>query len=150
VLTGHEEKAEILIGRSIPIKTVTEDTTDGKSRNVQTIQYKDVGTILNVRPSVSPDKKNVLLDIWVEDSSVVDTYAGYDAPVIKTIRTKNRVTLQSGQTTVIGGLMLNRDESAENAMPVLSKIPIFGRLFRSTLQAKETNQLLIFITPTIV
>lgn len=150
VLTGHEEKAEILIGKSIPIKTMVEDVVQGKVRNVQTIQYKDVGTILNVRPLVNPDKKNVLLEIWVEDSSVVDSSAGYEAPVIKTIRTKNRVTLRSGQTTVIGGLMLNKDESGKSAMPVLSNIPLIGRLFRSTQQAKEDSQLLIFITPTIV
>jgi type II secretory pathway component GspD/PulD (secretin) len=150
VLTGHEEKAEILIGKSIPIRTMVEDVVQGKVRNVQTVQYKDVGTILHVKPLVSPDKKNVLLDILVEDSSVVESSVGYEAPAIKTIRTKNRVTLRSGQTTVIGGLMLNKNESAGNAVPVLSRIPIFGRLFRSTQQAKEDSQLLIFITPTIV
>jgi type II secretory pathway component GspD/PulD (secretin) len=149
VLTGHEEKAEILIGKSVPIKTVVEDFVEGKARNIQTIQYKDIGTILNVRPLVNPDKKSVLLDIWVEDSSIVDPSAGYDAPVIKTIRTKNRVTLKSGQTTAIGGLMLNHDESNGSAMPVLSHLPLIGRLFQNKQHINENNQLLIFITPTI-
>src|SRR5579859_2160299 len=86
VLTSHNETAEILIGKSIPIKTFVED--QAKMRNVQTVNYKDVGTILNVRPIVSPDHKSALLDIMVEDSSVVEGPSVDHAPVIKTIRTK--------------------------------------------------------------
>jgi type IV pilus assembly protein PilQ len=149
VLTNHNETAEILIGSSVPIKTVVEDVAQGKVRNVQTVNYKDVGTILNVRPLVSPDRKSIALDIWVENSSIPEITVGDSAPVIKTIRTKNKVTLKSGQTTVIGGLMLNSDTTSKNSAPFLHKIPLIGALFRGSQTMKKENQLLIFITPTI-
>jgi len=149
VLTNHSETAEILIGSSVPIKTLVEDVTQGKSRNVQTVQYKDVGTILNVRPTVSADRKSVQLDILVENSSVVGTDAD-QAPVIKTIRTRNKVTLRSGQTTAIGGLMLQREDSDGNYVPILCRLPIIGGiLFGSKYRSHQKSQLIIFITPTV-
>lgn len=149
VLTSHNEIAEILIGKSVPIKTMVEDVTQGKIRNTQTVHYKDVGTILNVRPLVTPDCQAVQLDIWVEDSSISElTIDG--APTIKTIRTKNKVTLKSGQATVIGGLMLKKNESAHARVPFISRIPLVGPLFQSHQENRQDSQLLIFITPTIV
>jgi general secretion pathway protein D len=149
VLTNHSETAEILIGSSVPIKTFVEDVSQGKSRNVQTVQYKDVGTILNVRPTISADKKSIQLDILVENSSVI----GLDpdqAPVIKTIRTRNKVTLNNGQTTAIGGLMLKREDSDGNYVPILSRLPIIGGiLFGSKYRSRQESQLIIFITPTV-
>ncbi len=150
VLTNHGEVAEIIIGSSVPIKTMVEEMAHGKLRNVQSINYQEVGTILNVKPHISPDRSRVQLDILVENSSVIDHEANDHAPTIKKIRTKNKVTLRSGQTTTIGGLMLNKDEKGSNEIPVLSRIPIFGALFRSRELKKEESQLLIFITPTIV
>lgn len=150
VLTNHGEVAEIIIGSSVPIKTMVEEMAHGKLRNVQSVNYQEVGTILNVKPYISPDRSRVQLDILVENSSVIENDASDNAPTIKKIRTKNKVTLKSGQTTTIGGLMLNKDEKSSNEMPVLARIPIFGALFRSQELKKEESQLLIFITPTIV
>jgi type II secretory pathway component GspD/PulD (secretin) len=128
---------------------MVEDISQGKSRNMQTVQYKDVGTILNVRPTVSADRKSVQLDILVENSSVVGTDAD-QAPVIKTIRTRNKVTLRSGQTTAIGGLMLQREDSDGNYVPILYRLPIIGGiLFGSKYKSHQKSQLIIFITPTV-
>ncbi len=150
VLTNNGEIAEIIIGSSVPIKTMTEEMAHGKLRNVQTVNYQEVGTILNVKPYISPDRSRVQLDILVENSSVVEHELKDNAPTIKKIRTKNKVTLKSGQTTTIGGLMLNKDEKGSNEIPILARIPIFGAFFRSREMKKSESQLLIFITPTIV
>lgn len=149
VLTSHNETAEILIGSIIPIKTTVDDS-GGKGKSVQAINYKEIGTRLNVRPFVNPDRKSVLLELWVEDSSIAGAMIDTNTPIIKTIRTKNKVTLRSKQTTVIGGLMLNRHETTGGQVPILGSIPLLGGLFRSKNHTKEDNQMLIFITPTIV
>jgi type II secretory pathway component GspD/PulD (secretin) len=149
VLTNNLEMAEILIGSSVPIKTMVEDFVHGKSHNVQTVHYKDVGTILNVRPTVSADLKTVQLDIWVENSSVVGPVSDM-APTIKTIRTRNKVTLRSGQTTAISGLMLKRDQSGSNKISFLERIPILGALFRGDGKMEQESQMIIFMTPTVV
>lgn len=149
VLTSHEETAEILIGKSFPIKNIIKKGDD-KAPPIHTIEYKDIGTILNVKPSVSPNQQTVLLDIWVEDSAVVSLASADQAPIIKTIRTKNKVLLKSGQTTVIGGLMLNKQEHTKVAIPGLGKVPLLGWMFKHDKKIKEDSELLIFITPTIV
>lgn len=150
IVTSHQETAEILIGQSIPITTFVEDVIEGKVRNVQTINFKDVGTILHVKPAVLPDIACVVLDILVEDSSAHEIVDPKCPPVIKTIRTKNKVCLHDGQTIVIGGLSLNKDEYVQNRVPWLGKLPLIGWLFRGTRTLDEDNELLIFITPTIL
>lgn len=150
IVTSHNETAEILIGKSIPITTFVEDVIEGKVRNVQTINFKDVGTILHVKPFVLNDISCIVLDILVEDSSAHDIIDPKCPPIIKTIRTKNKVCLHNGQTIVIGGLSLNKGEYVNNSVPLLAKIPIIGWLFQANRTVDEDNELLIFITPTIL
>jgi len=150
IVTSHNETAEILIGKSIPITTFVEDVIEGKVRNVQTINFKDVGTILHVKPFVLNDISCIVLDILVEDSSAHDIIDPKCPPIIKTIRTKNKVCLHDGQTIVIGGLTLNKGEYVNNSVPLLAKIPLIGWLFQANRTVDEDNELLIFITPTIL
>ncbi len=150
VLTNHGESAEILIGQSIPITTFVEDVVEGKVRNVETVNFKDVGTMLHVVPFVSPDNQSVLLDILVEDSSTQEPFNAKNPPVITTIRTKNRVLLRNGQTTVIAGLMLKKNDHCKSRVPILHRLPIIGCMFRSSRKLETENELMIFITPTLI
>lgn len=158
VLTYNLECAEILVGNNIPIQTIVEDVIEGKLRNVDTVNYKDVGTMIKVTPSVNLETNSVLMDIIVEDSQVVDFEQFVESkdrlrmpPIIKTIRTKNKVELYDGATTVIGGLCYDKKDVVHNQVPFLSRIPIFGPIFfkfRAYFQ-RDVEQL-IFITPHIV
>jgi type IV pilus assembly protein PilQ len=150
VLTNNKETAEILVGESIPIETIVEESVEGRLRNVTTAQYKDVGIQLKVRPIVAPDTKSVFIDIFIENSQEGTKAAGATYSPITTTRSKSRVLLKSGQTTLISGLIKNIDRDERTSMPGISKIPVLGWLFKGKRKKVDDKQLMIFITPTIV
>lgn len=160
ILTSNNKVAKILIGQSIPLQTTLEDltTTDTKTtRLLTTINYKDTGIVLEVKPLVSPDKKSVFLDVLVEDSlvesgntQVNDKGVMINPPTISVIKTKNEIVLKNGQTTIIGGLSQKINSATKRSVPLLSDIPIIGNLFKATIDANQERERFIFITPTIV
>lgn len=157
ILTSNNKIAKILIGQSIPLQTAYDDYTGSTPRTVTTVNYKDTGIVLEVRPLVSPDKKSVYLDILVEDSVVESgtTTANeqgvmVNPPTISVIKTKNEVVLKNGQTTIIGGLSSKTMSSTKRSVPFLSTIPLFGNFFKATFDNNSERERYIFITPTII
>jgi type IV pilus assembly protein PilQ len=163
LLVNNDEWAEILVGEELPHETRISENVEGSLANVTASYYKDIGTKIKVKPAVVPDNKSVLLDIFVENSSVsvkppsarITTLpssqgAGTFNYAIETSRSKNKVLLKSGQTTLIGGLIVNTKESVKSGIPVLQDIPLLGQLFRGSRKVLVDKQLLIFITPTLV
>ena len=147
ILTNHGEESEILVGDSVPIQTIVKESIEGTLRDVTTASYKEVGTKLKVKPLVSPDKKTILLDIFVENSS--HSKQG-KFPLITSARTKSRVRLRNGQTTMIGGLIENSKSKNKSSVPLIGEIPLIGRLFKGSYKEEKDHQLLIFITPRVV
>ncbi len=165
LLVNSEESAEILVGQQLPQETRVDETIEGKLTNVTTTQYKDVGMRIKVVPVVSPDKKSVFLDVFVENSSVArqsvvadsgGVFGGSSSTrgllnyTIETSRSKSRVLLKSGQTTLIGGLITNSKETSESGVPILQEIPVVGWFFKGKRKMLVDKQILIFITPTVV
>lgn len=154
LLVNSDEQAEILVGQEVPIETSVQESIQNTLRNVNTINYKDLGMKLKVKPVVKPDKKTVFLDIFVENSYVKDfsSASKFNAKesIIVVTKTKNRVVLNSGQTTLIGGLISNEKRKTKNGVPILQNIPALGWLFSGRRKVKADDQLMIFITPTII
>lgn len=162
LLVNNEENAEILVGESMPLQTMVAESVGSNISNVTTTQYKDLGIKVNVKPVVCPGNDSVFLDIFLENSSLtpLTTAISWDqgnnagkqsiAYTIKTSRSKNRVLLHSGQTTLISGLIVNSRDTMKSGVPILQEIPVLGWLFRGTKKSVEDKQLLIFITPMIV
>jgi len=129
----------VQVSRSLP--------TDAPSRD-QVIQYRDVGTRLTVRPTISTDGY-VTLEIVQEVSSATNETA-FDAPVISTREAATQVLVRDSQTVVLGGLIDRQDEVTSGGVPILSDIPIIGGLFgRQSRRATET-ELFLFLTPRIL
>lgn len=150
LFVNSDESAEILVGQEVPIETNVQERIEGSLRNIDTISYKDLGMKLKVKPRVSPDQKSVFLDIFVEHSYFKDTTFNAKSSVIVMNKTKNRVLLKSGQTTLIGGLISNEKRKTKNGIPILQNIPALGWLFSGRRKLKSDDQLMIFITPTII
>lgn len=151
VLTNDGEAAEILVGENVPIETIVEESVEGRLRNVKTASYKDIGIQLKVKPSVAPDKRSIILDVFIENSQQTDSVSTDQAtyPVIRTTRSHTKVRLRNGQTTMISGLIKDIREKYVSRAPLLSYIPIIGYFFRGSRKKVKDMQLLIFITPTI-
>lgn len=158
LLVTNNQVAKILVGQSVPIYTTVQDVVQSSVRSLSTINYKDVGISIQVKPTVSKDKKTVSLDIYLEASEItsggttVDPTSGINPnpPVLLLVKLKNNVVLENGQTAAIGGIIQTREQKSMNMVPYLYKLPIIGSIFKSELNSKEEQEDIVFITPTII
>ncbi len=155
ILVNNDELAEILVGEQMPHETRIAETVEGQPSNITTTQYKDIGMKVKIKPVVTPGSDSVFLDIFVENSYIARPKFRFDTEdkgfnyVIETSRSQNKVLLKSGQTTMIGGLIISTQERVQTGVPFLKDIPVFGLFFQGRRKAVIEKQLLIFITPTI-
>ncbi|MCL4379913.1 type II and III secretion system protein [Candidatus Dependentiae bacterium] len=157
LLTGNHQTAKLLIGKSIPLQTIVEDLQANLTRNITTINFKEIGTVIEFTPVIAPDGASLALDVYIEDSVVTEgtTRANergimVNPPTISMIKIKNRVDLMNGQTTVIGGLSYQYNSDAQTVVPWLYRLPVLGWLFKACFLRKEEKERYIFITPTII
>ncbi len=117
---------------------------------VNQVQEKDIGIKLKVTPRINNQMKiTMMVDAQVEallSAAEIDT----QKPRSTKRSVKTQVTVDDGNTVIIGGLIAENALETKKFVPILSKIPILGKLFQSTSIEKEQRELLIFITPTIV
>lgn len=148
VIAANNEEAQILVGSQQPFVQVSRVLpTDGASTD-QVVQYKDVGTKLSVRPTISADGY-VTLQVSQEVSAATDQ-TQFNAPVISTRSVQTQLLLKDGQTVVIGGLTDKQHESTQGGLPILSRIPIIGALFGHVSRSSSETELFLFITPHVI
>ena len=125
------------------------------------------GTILNITPTITPDKKHVLLNIVTEmrkflgfETTTVETpiptgtgaVSKYEIklPQTEISRVQTRVSVPDGGTLLLGGQKITEEVERETGVPVLSKIPFIGRAFSNRSKIKDSKILLILVKPTII
>lgn len=157
VVTSDNEMAKILIGKSIPIYSTNINISSTAVQNATSINYQDIGIVLEILPIISPNKKIIKLDISLEESEIIagrikanDKGVMTDPPVKKMIKVKNKVELKNGQTIVIGGLSSYDERIGKNEVPYVNKLPLIGKLFKSSSNAKQEVEQYVFITPRII
>lgn len=163
-LIKHDEIAEILCGEEMPQEVRLQETVEGNPTNISTINYKDIGMKIRIKPIVSRDNNAVFLDVYIENSEVVPSKISHRSSshrdhdgvatrfnyTIETSRSQSKVILQNGQTTLIGGLMVKRKEKISSGVPFFQDIPCLGWLFKGKREVTRDKQLLIFLSPTLV
>jgi len=145
------QKATIKAGDRIPINQQTfVGTTTGAQTNAitTTSQYIDTGVLLQVTPHINAGGL-VALDVQAEVSNP-GTLVPNEAPPINTRSVQTYVSVQSGQTMIMGGLVADTRQNASNGLPWLSRIPFLGGLFGSQELKNSRNELVLFITPRVV
>ena len=149
LLTLDNEEARIIIGQNVPFVTGQYATTNNTlSSPFQTIERKDVGTMLRVRPQVS-EGGTVRMEIAQEISSVADTSQA--AGIITNRRAiDSNVLVDDGQIVVLGGLIEDTVEGGISKVPLLGDIPGLGRLFRYDNRKRIKTNLLIFLRPVVL
>ena len=143
VLTADRAEAVIEEGSEIPYSRSTK-------RGGTAIAFKKAALSLKVRPHISPDHKNIWIDIEIsKDSPNFRLHVG-GAPSVDTKRIQTRVQVEDGGTVVLGGIYIDEQSKVSNKIPLLSDIPFLGVLFRSQQTKNFRRELLVFITPTII
>jgi general secretion pathway protein D len=153
ILVLDNQEASITVGKLVPFIQSSRQTPEGSILN--TIQYQDIGILLRVTPHINPDGL-VTMVIHPEVSEVASASEsvliseGVLAPTFNKNAADTSVAVRHGQTIVLGGLIREFDDHAEEKIPVLGDVPILGGLFSSTTKRKVRRELMIFITPHVV
>ncbi|WP_246261913.1 type II and III secretion system protein family protein [Thiomicrorhabdus cannonii] len=140
------ETAEFLVGGEVPIPVAQDN-------NSVTVEYKEFGVRLKFSPVITEDgyiQMTVAPEISNIDESAGSQYGSVIVPGFRSRRAKTTVTLEAGQSFVIGGLIQDNLRSSVSKIPLLGDIPILGALFRSTSYEKDQSELAILVTPEFV
>jgi pilus assembly protein CpaC len=150
LIAYNGEEASFLAGGEIPIPVVQGGGTGGNSS--VTVEYKEFGIRLNFRPVIAGDviRLKVRPEVSTLDFGNGITLQGFRIPALSTRRAETNVELRDGQSFAIAGLLDNLTQEDSAAIPILSRIPIIGSLFKSKADRAERTELMVLITPRLV
>ena len=154
-LTMDNQETELKVAQEVPFITgqYTANNTavvGGAVNPFQTIQREEVGTILKITPTISPEGSAVMLKISIESSTIGQKPAGAVDLVTNKRTVSTTVMIDDGGIVVLGGLTENTTTKGENRVPFLGNIPIIGYLFKTRNEESTKNNLMIFIRPKIL
>jgi len=150
LLTMDNEEAEIIVGQNVPFLTGQNSTQGGTANPFQTIERKDIGLTLKVKPQISAGN-TVRLELFQEISSI-DTNPGVQgADLITNKRSVKTVVLANdGGMIVLGGLMRDDVNVSIQRVPCLGSMPVLGEAFKFTENNRRKTNLMIFLRPHII
>lgn len=146
LLTLDNAEASILVGQEVPF--VTGSVTQNNANPYQTIERKEVGVKLRIKPQINIDN-SVRLDIVQEVSSIADTSSASDVITNKR-EIKTKVMVEDNGLVILGGLISDELSTSDQRVPLLGDIPYLGRLFRSDASRNTKQNLMVFIRPRIL
>jgi type IV pilus assembly protein PilQ len=145
VMTVNNKEAKISSGIEIPVRVLT-TTTAGTTAEIRTI---NASLSLSTIPTIAADNR-IALAIKVEKSEPDFSRQVDNIPTITKRNANSELVVSDGETVVLGGIITKSESESESGVPLLSKIPILGWLFKKKSKQENETELMIFITPTIV
>jgi len=146
IFVEDNEEAEVFVGQEFPFVTKSDVTNVGIS---QSVTYDNVGIRLTVTPRIASSGE-VDMKVDMEISSIVPDQLIAGNVLVDSRQVTNQVTIKSGETMVVGGLMREENIDIIRKVPLLGDIPLLGLLFRKTDKSKITTELIAFITPHVL
>ncbi len=144
ILTENNKEASIHVGQNLPIRR-REVTETGTTEEVDFIQE---GVDLRVTPLVSPGSEQISMQVNIRVSELIGFRA--DNPITAQRAANTEITVESGKTVVIGGLIRESKTQTESGIPLLKDIPFLGYLFKNTSTNEDRRELLIFLSPELL
>ncbi|BCO26410.1 type II secretion system protein D [Rhodoferax lithotrophicus] len=154
LLTLDNEEAKIVIGQNVPFVTGqftnTGSTSSGTVNPFQTIERKDVGLTLKVKPQIS-ENGTVKMAIYQEVSNVLaSTVNAPNGPTTNKRTIESNVLVEDGAIVVLGGLLQDEYAGNQEKVPGLGDVPFFGNLFKSESRSRKKTNLMVFLRPVVV
>ncbi|MGE0362273.1 MAG: type II and III secretion system protein family protein [Vicinamibacterales bacterium] len=145
LIAYNGQEASFLAGGEIPIPLVS-------GIGQVTVQYKEFGVRLNFTPTIAGDVIRLKLrpEVSTLDYTNGIVLSGFRIPALNTRRAETDVELRDGQSFAIAGLLNNLSQTDRQAIPILSRLPILGSLFRSRALRAEQTELMVLVTPRLV
>ncbi|MBK0111473.1 MULTISPECIES: type II secretion system secretin GspD [unclassified Delftia] len=152
LMTLDNEEARIIVGQNVPMVTgsYASNSTGGTVNPFTTVERKDVGLMLRVRPQIN-ENGTVKLAVFQEVSSV-DESTRKDTNGLTTNKRsiESNVLVEDGNIIVLGGLIDDNYSQAEDRIPLLGDIPVLGNLFRNTNRKRNKTNLMVFLRPVVM
>jgi type II secretory pathway component GspD/PulD (secretin) len=148
ITTLDNRKADILVGEETPVRVVDAGSGAG-SPATATVQFKETGIRLTVTPHVTSNRQ-IAMELHTERSSIQEVTAGDLGFVFQTQRAENQLLVNDGETAVIGGLTVTQVVNSRSGIPLLSGLPIIGKLFSFSSSNENRRDLIILVTPRII
>jgi general secretion pathway protein D len=154
LITLDNEEAKIIIGQNVPFVTGQFTNTGGGGNGsvnpFQTIERKDVGLTLRVKPQIS-ENGTVKMSIFQEVSSVQPGSVNSATGIITNKRSiESNVLVEDGAIIVLGGLLQDEYSGNDQKVPGLGDVPVFGNLFKSESRSRKKTNLMVFLRPVVV
>jgi general secretion pathway protein D len=150
VVVLDNKTAVLQVGDEIPIVTRTaQSVTDPEAPIVNNVEFRDTGVILKVLPRITGNG-TISLVIEQEISSVQRSQAQSLTPTISQRKVSSTVSVTSGQTVMLGGLISEGQQRGRDGVPVLGDLPLIGDAFRSNQNSATRTELIILIRPQVI
>lgn len=152
LMTLDNEEARIIIGNNVPFVTGSYANSTGSStvNPFTTVERKDVGLMLKVRPQIS-ENGTVKMAIYQEVSKIdTATLSNANGPTTSKRSIESNVVVDDGSIIVIGGLLEDSYSQGQDKVPVMGDIPVLGNLFRSENRTRNKTNLMVFLRPIVV
>ena len=153
LLTLDNEEAKIVIGQNVPFVTgqyTNNNNAAGSVNPFQTIERKDVGLTLRVKPQIS-ENGTVKLQIYQEVSRLDPASINSATGLITNKRSiESSVLVEDGGIVVLGGLLQDDFGNSQERVPGLGDVPLFGNLFRADSRSRKKTNLMVFLRPVVV
>ena len=152
LMTLDNEEAKIVIGNNVPFVTGSYANTTGNNtvNPFSTVERKDVGLMLRVRPQIN-ENGTVKLAIYQEVSKIDgNTLKDVNGPTTSKRSIESNVLVEDGSIIVLGGLLEDSYQQAEDKVPLMGDIPVLGNLFRSENRSRKKTNLMVFLRPVVV
>jgi len=144
LMTLENQPADISISQEIPYQELSQTSLGGSQTNTR---FKEIGTVLTVTPRVTHEK-TIICTIEGKESLINGQFEG--VPIEDKREISSTMRMADGQTIFIGGLRKSDQESTIKKMPILGDIPVVNFLFRSNERQEQVNELLVFLTCSII
>jgi type IV pilus assembly protein PilQ len=148
ISTLDNRQADILVGEETPVRVIDASAASGNDAPRANVQMKETGIRLTVTPHVT-NNRQILMQLHTERSALqilAETDLGFNFAKQKA---DNQLLVNDGETAVIGGLTVTEVNKTRTGIPLLSGLPIVGKLFSSTTESERRRDLIILVTPRI-
>jgi general secretion pathway protein D len=140
--------ASFEVGDQVPVTTGSATVLSANNAVVNTVNYVNTGVILHVQPHVNYNG-SVLLDIDQLVSTVPENNTSL-TPTISQREVKSSISVVSGQTVLLAGMIQDQQQKSREGVPILSQLPYVGAAFGTTGKSQVRTELIMFIRPTII
>ncbi len=147
ITTLDNRKADILVGEETPVRVIDAGSNSADAKS--TVQFKETGIRLTVTPHVTSNRQ-IAMELHTERSAIQEITAGDLGFTFSTQRADNQLLVNDGETAVIGGLTVTEVTNSRSGIPLLSGLPIIGKLFGFSKTEETRRDLIILVTPRII